>query len=326
MAPFTSPRPLTRLRTLMFSALLFPCVLLAQPVEARPAQAAWSLPDAGLPARLESDVRKLVEGFPTRDRAHPEVLDRVAEHLAQRLRAAGGRVTEQVFEVKGARYRNVLARFGPEAGARLVVGAHYDAVQSAPGADDNASGVAGLLELARRFGERPPAVPIELAAYTLEESGLLGSREHARALATSGAPVRAMLSLEMIGCFLEAPDSQRYPLSVLKLFYPNQGNFIVVASRTGNWGLVRKVRRAMAQATPLNVRGFVGPRSQVPDIGRSDHASFWDVGFPSVMITDTANLRNTAYHTGRDLPDSLDYRRMAMVVLGVERALRAFHE
>jgi len=135
-----------------------------------------------------------------------------------------------------------------------------------------------------------------------------------------------MISLEMIGCFLDAPKSQSYPLGLLKLFYPSEGNFIVVAGRLSNWSLARKVKRTMAKRTPLPVRIFVGPQALVPDIGRSDHASFWKAGFPAVMVTDTANLRNHAYHTAADLPEGLDYRRMAMVVLGVEQALRRLGE
>jgi hypothetical protein len=308
-------------------ALVVALALRAQtPSTPTPAQGlaheSWPLPDPELPSRLEGDVRRLVSDFHPRDRAHPENLDRTAAYLKARLTEAGGRTSEQVFQSGGKTYRNILARFGPEVGDCVVVGAHYDAVSDRPGADDNASGVAGLLELARRFGKIPPAFPVELAAYSLEESGLLGSAEHAHSLATAGAPIRGMISLEMIGCFLDAPRSQKYPLSVLKLFYPSRGNFIVVAGKTGDGGLARRIKRIMAKTTPLPVRAFVGPRSLVPDIGRSDHASFWKEGYPAAMVTDTANLRNRAYHSVEDLPERLDFRRMAMVVLGVEQAVR----
>lgn len=278
---------------------------------------------ATLPQRLEADVRRLVVDFHPRDHTHPENLDRAAAFLGERLKASGGRVSEQVFDWKGRTYRNVRARFGPESGELLVVGAHYDAVPTTPGADDNASGVAGLLELARRLGEAPPKSPVELVAYTLEENGLVGSAEHARSLKVEGRRVRAMLSLEMLGCFKDTPGSQRYPISLLKAIYPSKGNFIVVVGKFGQWGLVRRVRRAMAKGIDLKVRGFVGPPSKVPDLRRSDHASFWKEGFPAVMVTDTANLRNTAYHRPEDTPESLDYARMAEVVKGVEVAVRS---
>ncbi len=280
----------------------------------------WTCPDPGLPARLEGDVRRLVEGFPNRDVGHPEVLDQVATHLGSLLKDSGGRVTEQVFEYKGRNHRNVLASFGPTQGPRIVVGAHYDAVEGQPGADDNASALAVLLELARRFHENPPPITVELAAYTLEEQGMVGSEHHARALRAAGTQVTAMISLEMLGFYRDEPDSQEVPLSLMRWLYPTKGNFLAVVGRRE--GIAARLRKAMEGANPLPLESVQVPVRWMPEIGRSDHASFWREGYPAVMITDTADFRNHAYHTLDDTPDRLDYRRMAMAALAVEKGVR----
>lgn len=277
--------------------------------------------------RLRAHVHKLAVDFRPRDARHPERLDQVAAYLAGVLREAGGDVQEQVFQVEGRTYRNVRATFGPKAGARVVVGAHYDAYRDLPAADDNASGVAGLLELGRILGRRPPQAPVELVAYTLEEpphfgTPAMGSAHHARALQSEGTAVKAMISLEMIGYFSDVPGSQRYPLPGVGLAYPDRGDFAVVVGRLGDMGLTRTVKGAMRGATALRIRSMNAPR-WVPGIDYSDHFPYWDAGFPAVMITDGAFYRNRAYHTEGDTPDRLDYGRMAQVVQGVWAAVEA---
>lgn len=277
------------------------------------------------PAGLEADVRHLVEAFPGRSEARPEVLWAASEWIGRVLREAGGRVEFQEFPVGKGVYRNVRAFFGPEAGARLVVGAHYDACRGLPGADDNASGVAGLLALARSFRERPPTGPVELVAYTLEEpphfrQPTMGSVRHAAALRAEGAEVKAMICLEMLGTFTDAPGSQRYPVPGLGLLYPDRGDFLVVVGDLASPRLVRKVKGAMAAASPLPVRSINAP-SFITGVDFSDHRSYWAVGIPAVMITDTAFFRNPRYHTAADTPETMDYRRMALGVRGIRAAV-----
>jgi hypothetical protein len=279
------------------------------------------------PERLEAHVRALSERFVPRDSTHPENLERAAVYLEEALTRAGGQVESQRYEVDGRPYRNVLARFGPEAGERIVVGAHYDAVRTTPGADDNASGVAGLLELAALLGQHPPSMRVDLVGYTLEEmphfhTGQMGSQVHAKSLREAGVAVRAMFSLEMLGTFNDAPDSQRYPVAALKLSHPDRGNFIAVIGRVGEGPLVRTIAEAMRAATPLPVEHLNAPRT-VQGVDFSDHASYWDVNYPAVMVTDTAFFRNPRYHTAGDTWDTLDYPRMAQVVQGVHCAVRA---
>jgi hypothetical protein len=282
------------------------------------------------PARLEATVRALSEQFFPRDVSNPANLDRAADFIAQALAATGAQVSRQKFDREGRSYQNVLARYGPATGARVVVGAHYDSAGPLPAADDNASGVAGLLELGRLLGDHPPKFPVELVAFTLEEppvyrSQQMGSYVHAAALAKEGAEVRAMLSLEMIGYFTDAPDSQRLPSAVLAPFYPSKGDFIALVGDLGQLSLTRQVKRAMKAATPLPVYSINAPKL-IPGIDFSDHRSYWQHGYGALMVTDTAFNRNERYHQASDTPDTLDYRRMALVVQGVHAAVWALGE
>jgi Peptidase family M28 len=277
------------------------------------------------PKRLESHVRTLSESFVPRDESHPENLDRCAAYIRVEFESGNARVSEQPFTADGKIYRNVIARFGPETKEVVVVGAHYDTAGPLPGADDNASGIAGLLELARLLDNRQLPIRVELVAYTLEEppyfrSELMGSAMHAKALKREGAVVRVMLSLEMIGYFSDVRDSQDFPSSVLSLFYPSRGNFISVIGKMGEGMLVRKIKKAMAGATSLPVYSINAPRV-IPGVDFSDHLSYWREGYPAVMITDTAFYRNANYHTSGDTAERLDYRRMAQVVEGVYAAV-----
>lgn len=281
------------------------------------------------PARLETHVRTLAEDLTPRDADHPERLAPVAEYIETQFAPYTSNLSDQAYAVEGATVRNVMARFGGETGARIVVGAHYDTAGPYPGADDNASGVAGLLELARLLDGTELPCPVELVGYPLEEppyfyTSRMGSAVHARALQQQGVGVRAMFALEMIGYFTDEPNSQSFPLFFLRPFYPSTGNFIAVVGKWG-WGqvdLVRTVQEGMQGATPLPVHSINAPRI-VPGIAFSDHLNYWYAGYDAVMITDTAFYRNPHYHAPSDTPDTLDYRRMAQVVDGVRRAIEA---
>jgi hypothetical protein len=277
--------------------------------------------------RLEKHVRMLAETFFPRDASHPENLLRAADYIRAEFRQAKGKVSDQCYELRQKTYCNIIARFGPDTDERVVIGAHYDAFGERPGADDNASGVAGLIELARLLGRSTPAVQLELVAYTLEElphfgTHTTGSAVHANFLRSKGIPVRLMISLEMIGYFNDGEDSQRFPFSILKLFYPSRGNFILVVGNLSQWGVTRRVKRTMRAATPLPVYSINAP-SAVPGVDWSDHRYYWQAGYPALMITDTAFYRNPNYHTTKDTPDTLNYGRMALVVNGVFRAVLA---
>jgi len=298
---------------------------ISQPsVKARAPAAATKACD---PKKLETHVRAMAETFHPRGFAHVDNLDRAASYIRAELGKAGGALSDQPFVVDGRTYRNVILHLGPMSGPRIVVGAHYDAANDAPGADDDASGIAGLLELSRMLGEDVPKMHVELVAYTLEEPPYyatehMGSVHHAKSLADAKADVRAMISLEMIGYFSDAKDSQSFPIAPLRLLYPTTGNFIAVVGHTGESDLVREVKASMMGATDLPVYSLNGPKI-VQGVDWSDHRSYWSLGYHAVMITDTSFLRNVRYHTMQDTPDTLDYPRMAKVVEGTFQAMHS---
>ena len=273
------------------------------------------------PSRLEAHVKRLSVDFHPRRHDRMDNLERTAQYIADELNATGAAVSTQEIVVAGRKYRNVIARFGPPAGPLLVIGAHYDSYNTTPGADDNASGVAGLIELARLLGQSAQMRSIELVAYAFEENPRssnadMGSAWHVQALLAAKRDVTLMLSLEMIGYFTDAPKSQRFPAPGLSMLYPDRGNFIALVGKLSDYGLMRRVKSAMSGATSLPVHSINSPR-RVPGIENSDHVNFWDAGYPAMMVTDTAYLRNPNYHGLNDTWQTLDYRRMAQVVQAV---------
>jgi hypothetical protein len=277
------------------------------------------------PARLHGHVKVLSEKFVPRDYKRIWNLNKCADYISDHFSQAGAVVSEQTYEVKGNTYRNVIANFGPTDGSRIVVGAHYDAYQDTPGADDNASGVAGLLELAYMLGRADLPQQVELVAFTLEEppffrSGNMGSARHAYSLRLKKAEVEVMICLEMIGYFNDAKGSQRFPSAIVKLFYPDAGNFIAVMGSTGDRKWTKQIKNSMRSATDLPVHSMSASQS-MPGLDFSDHRNYWNHGYQAVMITDTAFMRNLAYHGSADTADRLDYDRMSKVVVGVYEAV-----
>lgn len=235
-----------------------------------------------------------------------------------------GEVQEQVYEVWGIPYRNVSVTIGPESQQRIVIGAHYDSFRGTPGADDNASGIAGVLELAKLFSAQALDIPIQLIAYTLEEppyfrSQDMGSAVHVKQLKADNIEVIAMISLEMIGYFTDAPGSQDYPVPLMSLIYPKRGNFIAIVGNMSGMGLVRQTKSTMQSVMSVPVYSINAP-SIVPGVEFSDHLNFWNRGYPAIMVTDTAFYRNKAYHSENDTWDRLDYEKMGKVVKGVYAA------
>lgn len=289
---------------------------------------------------LQAHVKYLSVDVYPRSADFPQKLNAAADYIKNNLTAAGVSVTEQTYKVDGETVRNLIMHFGPAQGKTLVIGAHYDshgnaqAARSAgkshtpdshtPGADDNASGVAGLMELAKLLQKNPPPRPVELVAYTLEEppyfrTAEMGSAQHAKNFAANhpNSSMDLMVSLEMIGYFTDAPDSQDYPINAMKLLYPNQGNFIAVVGRTSDIGAVRRVKAAL-KSVALEVSAINAP-AIIPGVDFSDHKNYWALNQSAVMVTDTAFMRNKQYHEAGDTYDTLDYNRMAQVVQGMYR-------
>lgn len=296
-----------------------------------------SHPPAVDPQRLQQHVKHLSVDLYPRSHDQFDKLDRAAQYILDEFKQTGGKVTVQDVDVQETKFRNIVVRFGPDLGPLMVVGAHYDSYGDAsagakdprgftpdthtPGADDNASGVAGLLELARLLGRSDQRRPIELVAYTLEEpphfrSEHMGSAWHARSLREANREVELMLALEMIGVFSDEPGSQRYPVPGMTRLYPDRGNFIGIVGKLSDFVAMRGVKAAMAGATGLPVRSIHAPLF-IQGIDLSDHRNYWLEGFPAFMVTDTSYMRNPHYHSASDTYEKLDYRRMAQVVQGV---------
>jgi len=278
------------------------------------------------PKRLEEHVRFLSEQcHPRHYLAHENQVKALA-YIEAKLREAGGRVERQAFPTSSGTFENVVAHFGLETGSRYVVGAHFDSCGPQPGADDNASGVAGLLELAALLGkEKSLPAHFELVAYNLEEPPFfagpqMGSAVHAKKLKDAKAEVALMLSLEMIGFFRDERGSQSYPMPLLGLLYPSRANFITIVGKLGQRSIVGRFKSACVGTADIPVVSLAAP-SFVPAIDFSDHRNYWEAGWPALMITDTSFLRNPHYHKSTDTADTLDYRRMAEVVRIVHAGL-----
>ena len=252
-------------------------------------------------------------------------LARAHRYVREAWEEAGLRVTEQPYDYHGRRVANLIAETDGVGAAYYVVGAHYDTVPGTPGADDNASGVAVLLELGRRLASRPPPVPLRLVAFTLEEppafaTSLQGSRVFVRRIAEEGHRILGAVVLEMVG--FTAPR-QAYPLFLRWAGYPDRGNYVGIV---GNWRSRRFGRAVLAgfRGNPrLPVESLFVPLNGwvLPDTRLSDHASFWDRGWPALMVTDTAYFRNPNYHGPTDRLETLDFAFMAELVESLEAAL-----
>ena len=275
-------------------------------------------------AALEAHVRFLTSAEHPRDVEHPEGLERAAAYVLENFRKTRAACSEQAYVAGDLPSKNIVARFGPDAGPLTVIGAHYDACGPLPGADDNASGVAGLIELARLLDGRTLAHPVELVAYSTEEppyfgSSWMGSAFHAKSLRDSRAPVRVMIGLEMIGYFTPKQPAKAGLVSYL---YPRDGHFILIAGRWPDRDVVRRAKRYFAGASGMQVVSYNGPTFVGTDL--SDHRNYWSAGMKAMMVTDTADVRNPNYHRKTDTPDTLDYARLAAVVDGVLGAAVGF--
>lgn len=291
-------------------------------------------------AKLKAHVKYLSTDVHPRSSSNFSNLEKAGQYVFEELKATGAPVEVQEVKVKGKIYQNFIARFGPSTGPLLVIGAHYDADghslrnwkpkgMSTPGADDNASGVAGLLELARLLSKNPQSRSIELVAYTLEEDPHFGTQEmgsfrHARSLKESGREVQLMLSIEMIGYFADKANSQDYPAPGMSTLYGDRGNFIALVGNLSNFGAIRRAKALMRGVSDLPVISCNAP-SNLQGIDSSDHLNYWNEGYPALMVTDTAYYRNPHYHRTTDTFDKLDYRRMAHVVQGVFAITQNFH-
>lgn len=262
--------------------------------------------------------------------AHPGKLDDVASYIESTLAALGHTVKQQMFTVDGNRVRNLEVSLGaPDQSANkvIVVGAHYDSAHGTPGANDNASGSAAVIELARSLNGMKAAADhtVKLVLFVNEEppyfkTAQMGSFHHARDLHTRGKEVVAMLSLETLGYYSDEKGSQHAP-PPLDALYPDTGNFIGFVGDLGSRPLVQRVIASFRRHARFPSEGLAAPAT-FPGVDWSDHWAYRQHGFPAMMVTDTAPYRYPYYHTPQDTPDKIDYERLARVVKGIELVVR----
>jgi Zn-dependent M28 family amino/carboxypeptidase len=246
-------------------------------------------------------------------------LNEVAGYIFNDFAKYADTVYYQYFFVEGTRYKNVVARINSNKNLPVIVlGAHYDVCGYQNGADDNASGVAGLLESARLLSNQINNYTIELVAYTLEEppffrTEFMGSNVHAQNLLKNETDVFGMVSLEMIGFFSDDAHSQDYPLNFLKLFYGNKGDFITLVNRIQKGKFARNFTKTYSKNKLIHSKKFTGPHT-LTGIDFSDHMNYWNSGISALMLTDTAFYRNKNYHESGDTIESLDLKRMSKVI------------
>jgi hypothetical protein len=283
-------------------------------------------PNGLVEARALGDhVQALAGEIGERNVFRPRALAAAADYIEAAWRRQGYEVTPQVYRVHGVRCANLEAALPgtvPVAGS-LLLGAHYDSIRGGPGANDNASGVAALLELSRLFAGLTPAMSVRFVAFVNEEppfflSGEQGSMVYARAARARGDDIRLMVALETIGCYHDAPGSQHYP-PLFRLFYPDRGNFLAFVSDFGSRRLMRHVAAAFRARSDFPLE-HVATFGLVPGVSWSDHRSFWVNGYRAFMVTDTAFYRYRYYHTAEDTPDKLSYPGLARATEGLYRA------
>lgn len=284
-------------------------------------------PHAGA-AELRRHVQMLAGTIGERNLWRYEALNRAAEYIERELAGHGYAPKRQTYEVSRLPVSNidaVLAGTSRPADV-IVVGAHYDSVSNCPGANDNATGVAAVLELARRMARSPRTRTVRFAAFVNEEppffqTGQMGSVVYANAAKARGDKIMGMLSLETMGYYSDVKGSQQYPAPIAML-YPDVGNFIGFVSNLGSGRLLMQARRAFKTRTAFPLQSAAVPAA-IPGVGWSDHWAFWQAGYPAMMVTDTAPFRYPWYHTAQDTPDKVNYDKLAHLVDGLEAVVDA---
>jgi hypothetical protein len=289
--------------------------------------------EVALREQLRGDVQKLAGDIGERNMWHYLQLNAAADFIEWSFSRAGVRPRRDTYEIRGQPCHNIEAEIpGAPQGAAvsspppiILIGAHYDSVFGSPGANDNGTGVAATLALARRFADKKPQHTLRFVAFVNEEppyflSDEMGSFIYAGRCKARGDKIAAMISLETIGYFSDAPHSQTYPSPGLGLFYPKVGNFIGFVSNVHSRTLLRRVVAAFRKHAKIPSEGAALP-AFVPGVSWSDQWSFWRYGYPGIMVTDTAPFRYPHYHSSPDTPDKLDYDRFALVVSGMEKVI-----
>ncbi len=275
--------------------------------------------------RILNSLKQLIKTPEFRTHTNLHQLNATADYILKQFSLHADTSYFQTYRVNGKEYKNVIAEFGDKHAPILVIGAHYDVCGAQEGADDNASGVAGLLELSHLVKNESFPFRLQLVAYTLEEpphfrTENMGSYVHASSLANSGQEVLGMICLEMIGYFSNTKGSQDYPLGILKWVYGSRGNYITLVNKVKKGKFSRKFSSAFKRTALIKTKKFTAPAA-LPGIDFSDHLNYWKFGFSALMITDTAFYRNKNYHQPTDTLNTLNIGKMAQVINAVYLSL-----
>jgi Iap family predicted aminopeptidase len=281
--------------------------------------------EVALREELRADVQMLGGEIGERNMWHYPQLNAAADFIENSFSRAGLRPRRDSYNLRGQSCHNIEAEIRGAHPQILLIGAHYDSVFGSPGANDNGTGVAAMLALARRFADKKTEHTLRFVAFVNEEppyflSNEMGSFVYAGRCKTRGDQISAMISLETIGYFSDAPHSQTYPTPGLGVFYPKVGNFIGFVGNVGSRALLRRAVALFRKHAKIPSEGAALP-AFIPGVSWSDQWSFWQHGYPGIMITDTAPFRYPYYHLASDTPDKLDYDRFALVVSGMEKVI-----
>ena len=324
------------LKRILFSALRITIAVAAvlallwwfgmrMPGKSIPNAAPLSPDEVGLREELRANVQKLAGEIGERNMWHYAQLNAAADFIEDSFSHAGLRRRRDSYDVHGQACHNIEAEISGARPEILLIGAHYDSVFGSPGANDNGTGVAATLALAKRFAGRKLEHTLRFVAFVNEEppyflSDEMGSFIYAGRCKARGDKISAMISLETIGYFSDAPHSQTYPSPGLGLFYPKVGNFIGFVSNVPSRALLRSVVALFRKHAKLPSEGAALP-GFIPGVSWSDQWSFWRQGYPGIMVTDTAPFRYPYYHSSSDTPDKLDYDRFTLVVSAMEKVI-----
>jgi len=246
-------------------------------------------------------------------------LNKVANYIHLQFSKYADTTFYQTYTINDITYKNVVCRFGTKRQkAVMVIGAHYDVCGKQEGADDNASGVVAVLELARLLNNSHLTRPVELVAYTLEEppyfgTRFMGSYVHAKELKKTNTPVYGMIAVEMIGFFTDTKGSQSYPFAPMKVVYGKKGDFILLAKKSNHGQFVKHFSKQFYEANTIKTKSLTSP-GKIEGVDFSDHRNYWKLGYDAMMITNSAFYRNHNYHRPEDTMESLDFNRMAGVI------------
>jgi hypothetical protein len=281
--------------------------------------------EIGLRDELIADVRTLAAEIGERNVPRYPQLKAAADFIESSFLRAGLQPRRDTYQVNGLSCDNIEAEIRGASPQIVLIGAHYDSVFGAPGANDNGSGVAALLALARRFAARSTSCTLRFLAFVNEEppyfqTPRMGSFVYAGRCKARGDQISAMISLETIGYFSDAPRSQTYPVPLIGAFYPTTGNFIGFVGNLRSRALLRRAVALFRKYEKLPSEGAALP-SFIPGVSWSDQWAFWQHGYPGIMITDTAPFRYPHYHAATDTPEKLDYPRLALVVSGIQKVI-----